>query len=454
MKKTLTFFLALAVSLLTLQASAQMFIVGDGPFGGWNPAGGVRMNAKADGTYNLTTTISGTVYFVFADNQASSTDDWDTFNNNYRYGPNGTDQAVSANDTWISTQKSSAGAYYFTGNGTSYTFTFDTINKRFRIFNESGGGPVNPVTGHLYILGEAEGNSWDPSHGVEMTTTDGNVFTSQVTFNGEWSEEDASVSYFSFTTKLSASSEDWASIQSYRLTPVSEGNYWVTSSTLGQTIPLNQFGENIDVAFRIPAGTYTITVNVNDHTCVITREGGGGPVAGKGWPAMYGGVMLQGFYWDSYKATRWSTLTDEAQELGQYFDVMWVPNSGSVDANGVGQSMGYMPVYWLKHNSCFGTESQLREMIDVFHQHNTSVLMDMVINHKSGKTGWVDFANETVTGPVTGDTYSMTWTLADICRSDECVGAGYAATGAADEGEDFDGSRDLDHTSANVQKNV
>ena len=454
MKKTLTFFLALAVSLLTLQASAQMFIVGDGPFGGWNPAGGVRMNAKADGTYNLTTTISGTVYFVFADNQASSTDDWDTFNNNYRYGPNGTDQAVSANDTWISTQKSSAGAYYFTGNGTSYTFTFDTINKCFRIFNESGGGPVNPLTGHLYILGEAEGNSWDPSHGVEMTTTDGNVFTSQVTFNGEWSEEDASVSYFSFTTKLSASSEDWASIQSYRLTPVSEGNYWVTSSTLGQTIPLNQFGENIDVAFRIPAGTYTITVNVNDHTCVITREGGGGPVAGKGWPAMYGGVMLQGFYWDSYKATRWSTLTDEAQELGQYFDVMWVPNSGSVDANGVGQSMGYMPVYWLKHNSCFGTESQLREMIDVFHQHNTSVLMDMVINHKSGKTGWVDFANETVTGPVTGDTYSMTWTLADICRSDECVGAGYAATGAADEGEDFDGSRDLDHTSANVQKNV
>ena len=99
MKKTFTFFLALAVSLLTLQASAQMFIVGDGPFGGWNPAGGVRMNAKADGTYNLTTTISGTVYFVFADNQASSTDDWDTFNNNYRYGPHGTDQAVSANDT-------------------------------------------------------------------------------------------------------------------------------------------------------------------------------------------------------------------------------------------------------------------------------------------------------------------------------------------------------------------
>ena len=35
MKKTFTLFLSLVVSLLTLQASAAMYIVGDGPFGGW-----------------------------------------------------------------------------------------------------------------------------------------------------------------------------------------------------------------------------------------------------------------------------------------------------------------------------------------------------------------------------------------------------------------------------------
>ena len=453
MKKTITLLLALVVSLMTLQASAQMYIVGDGPFGGWNPAGGVRMNAKADGTYNLTITVTGKVYFVFADNQAASSDDWDTFNNNYRYGPQGSDQAVAANDTWISTQKSAAGAYYFTGNGSNYTFTFDTINKRFRIFNESG-STVDPHTGHLYILGEAEGNTWSPNAGVEMSTTDGNVFTAQVTFNGEWSEEDANVSYFSFTSKLSETSGDWASILPYRLSPISEGNYWVTSAALGLSIPMNPFGEDVDVSFRIPAGTYTITVNVNALTCIITRDSGGGPVAGKGWPSMYGGVMLQGFYWDSYKPTKWNTLADNAQELGQYFDIIWVPNSGSVDAYGSAESMGYMPVYWLKHNTCFGTEAQLRGMINTFHAHNTSVIMDMVINHKSGKSGWVDFANETATGPVTGDNYSLTWSLADICRNDECAAQGYAATGANDEGENFDGSRDLDHTSANVQKNV
>ena len=422
MRKTFTLLLSLVVSLLTLQAGAQMYIVGDGPFGGWNPAGGVRMdiNGTADGTYKLTTTISGDVYFVFADGLAASDDDWATFNSQYRYGPANGDQTVPVDGTWTSTSKAGDhGAYTF---GSQYEFTFDTINKRFKI-STGGGTPVVPFTGEVYMLGEVEGHSWAPNVGVPMSSTDGNTFTATVTFNGEHSEEDAAVSYFSFTTKLGVDDEDWAGIHDYRLSPVAdEGtNFWVTSSMLGHPIQLNEMGVNVDVAFRIPAGTYTVTVDVSGRTCVITRQSGGGPAAGKGWPAMYGGVMLQGFYWDSYRATRWNTLTENAQDLCQYFDVVWVPNSGSVDANGMAESMGYMPVYWLKHNTCFGTESQLRDMISTFHAHNTSVLMDMVINHKSGKTG---------------------------------TGAGYNATGAADEGEDFDGSRDLDHTSANVQQNV
>ena len=28
-----------------------------------------------------------------------------------------------------------------------------------------------------------------------------------------------------------------------------------------------------------------------------------------GWPADYGGVMLQGFWWDGYSAAKWSALT-------------------------------------------------------------------------------------------------------------------------------------------------
>ena len=136
MKKTFTLILALVVSLLTLQAGAQMYIVGSGPFGEWNLGNAVPMNAKADGTYNYTATINGAVYFVFADGIAS---DWDTFNSNYRYGPSSGDQAVTVNGAWVPTQKAGDhGAYFFTGNGSSYYFTIDTINKRFKVSTTEG----------------------------------------------------------------------------------------------------------------------------------------------------------------------------------------------------------------------------------------------------------------------------------------------------------------------------
>ena len=574
MKKTLTLLFALVAAMLTLQASAAMYIVGAAPFGGWKTNAGVQMTASGN-TYTATVDISGETYFVFATQLCSAADDWVTFAN-YRMGPKTNDYVVTVGNTYTAYTGQGDNSFKFTGSG-SYTFTFNSSNNQFSI--TSAGTPAGPddlyvlgevngngwapnvgvpmdysestglytatvttagendgysyfsftsklgstsedwsgiagyrygatsnnymvvvdtqmslqrgensfkigagtwkltvsltgnyllvervgdtpgpqPTGNLYMLGEVNGNVWAPNVGVPMTQdVSTGLYTATVTFNGENSEEDANVSYFSFTTKLAETDEDWESIAAYRISPIAdEGtDFWVTSSMLGHEIALNNMGENIDVAFRIPAGTYTITVNLGASTCVITRQGGGGVVAGKGWPAMYGGVMLQGFYWDSYKPTRWTTLTENAQELCQYFDVVWVPNSGSVDAFGTAESMGYMPVYWLKHNTCFGTETQLREMIDTFHAHNTSVLMDMVINHKSGKSSWVDLADETVTGPVTGEEYSVTWSLADICRTDECTGAGYSPTGAADEGEDFDGSRDLDHTSANVQKNV
>ena len=175
------------------------------------------------------------------------------------------------------------------------------------------------------------------------------------------------------------------------------------------------------------------------------------------WPANYGGVMLQGFYWDSFEDTNWQNLTGQAEELSQYFDLIWVPNSGNcVSAN----SMGYLPVYWFDHRSSFGSrERYLTEMIEAFHQNGMKVIEDVVINHKSpkGENGsWIDFANETKTGAVTGDTYTITWSGADICGNDDggyTKSQGWDVTGSDDTGEDFSGARDLDHTSANVQNN-
>ncbi len=163
-----------------------------------------------------------------------------------------------------------------------------------------------------------------------------------------------------------------------------------------------------------------------------------------GWPSKYEGVMLQGFYWDSYKDSKWTNLEAQADELSQYFKLIWVPNSGKCSY------MGYMPQYWFtNHNSAFGTEEELLSMIATYKAKGTGFIEDVVINHRNGVTNWYDFPVEQWNG--------QTWKigLEGICSNDEMA---YAAgqpkpTGNPDTGDNFDGCRDLDHTNANVQNN-
>ena len=42
-------------------------------------------------------------------------------------------------------------------------------------------------------------------------------------------------------------------------------------------------------------------------------------LSAQGWPAQYEGVMLQGFYWDSFSQSQWVKLEKQADELSQYF---------------------------------------------------------------------------------------------------------------------------------------
>lgn len=196
--------------------------------------------------------------------------------------------------------------------------------------------------------------------------------------------------------------------------------------------------------------------------CMVTLGG----VKAQGWPANYKGVMLQGFYWDSYKETSWKQLTDQADELSNYFDLIWVPNSGTTAGyyhNNTTTSMGYDPCFWLKHNSCFGTEEELHTMINTFKQKGTGIIEDVVINHKNGLNDWADFPQEDTI--VDGKEYKIHWNYTDnvsypeVCRNDEANTASNSpikgkCTGANDTGDNFDGFRDLDHTNSTVQANV
>ena len=195
--------------------------------------------------------------------------------------------------------------------------------------------------------------------------------------------------------------------------------------------------------------------------CIVTLGG----VKAQGWPANYKGVMLQGFYWDSYKETTWKQLTEQADELSAYFDLIWVPNSGTTSSyyfDSTTTSMGYDPCFWLKHNSCFGTEEELHTMINTFKQKGTGIIEDVVINHKNGLNGWADFPQEDAI--VDGKEYKIHWNYTDdaypeVCQNDEANTSSDSpingkCTGSKDTGDNFDGFRDLDHTNATVQTNV
>lgn len=179
----------------------------------------------------------------------------------------------------------------------------------------------------------------------------------------------------------------------------------------------------------------------------------------QGWPANYDGVMLQGFYWDSYNDTKWTNLTSQADELSKYFSLIWVPQSGWCKST---TDMGYYPRYWFDQRSAFGTEKELRTMISTFKAKGTGIIADVVINHKNGVNNWCDFANESFIGKNTGKTYSVAWdnvNYTQICNNDEANTATKSEAkgkikGAADTGLGDTGCRDLDHTNDKTQQNI
>ena len=119
-----------ALVLAVLPAQAAIYMVGNTPFGDWNPGRGVEMTDQGNGTYTLTVNIAGTVWFVFADGQNS---DWTVFNANYRYGPTGGSEEVSAGNTYTTQKSNNNHSYKFTGSGKDYTFTFNQGNLTFSI---------------------------------------------------------------------------------------------------------------------------------------------------------------------------------------------------------------------------------------------------------------------------------------------------------------------------------
>ncbi len=170
----------------------------------------------------------------------------------------------------------------------------------------------------------------------------------------------------------------------------------------------------------------------------------------QGWPANYSGVMLQGFSWDSYDYSQWTVLEKQADDMKGFIDLVWLPQSGKCIETT--QVMGYKPYYYFNQNSSFGTEAELRSLITKFKAADIGAIADVVVNHRN-TDGWFTFPAETYNGV----TYKMQPT--DICKNDDrgatakqATKEGVSLSNNNDEGQAWDGCRDLDHKSANVQK--
>lgn len=91
----------------------------------------------------------------------------------------------------------------------------------------------------------------------------------------------------------------------------------------------------------------------------------------------------------------WSTITSNLQTVADRgYDVVWIqaPQKSRLtwaDQDGRNDPpLGYQPVDYRDFNSEFGTESELRTLIDTAHSHGIEVYIDCVMNHMADGMGY------------------------------------------------------------------
>lgn len=185
-------------------------------------------------------------------------------------------------------------------------------------------------------------------------------------------------------------------------------------------------------------------------------------------PSECGDVMLQAFYYDSYRDgapgdvvingttklgnTKWATLLKQSGEIGTYFDLVWLPPSGKSEGG-----TGYHQTVYSNQNSDWGSQKDLLEFINRMHAANTKVVADIVINHAGGKSSWCDFHTQNF-GEYGVFEPDASW----IAKSDEVNSASDAgsckgkATGPEDGGynmqDNYASARDWAHAKPEVQE--
>lgn len=172
------------------------------------------------------------------------------------------------------------------------------------------------------------------------------------------------------------------------------------------------------------------------------------------------GVMLQGFNWDSAPNNgneytlenpnpawgKWyGTMLAAANDIKDTFEYVWFPPPSKTDT---ASSQGYGPTELNDLNSCYGTEEELKNVIQAIKP--AKAIADIVVNHRAGTTSWADFNNPRWTND-----------YISICSDDAFFEPGNPGEnvpnnkkGNASEGVLYAPYRNLDHSNEAVQQGI
>ena len=161
---------AVTILLASTVSAKQLYVIGGGVFGGWNPGSPVPMTLGADGITNtMNVSLSGAEWWTICD---GSDNDWDVFNSTYRYGVQAGDYDVAIGEYQLvkcnGTFKLGAGDYTISVNSETMKMTIS-------------GKKEDVVISTISIVGELTGG-WDAEANVfDLTQTGNGIWTGTMT---------------------------------------------------------------------------------------------------------------------------------------------------------------------------------------------------------------------------------------------------------------------------------
>lgn len=274
MKKTLLNLMLAVVAIITSGTSAYaapLYIFGS--FNGWDPANSTEMT-YANGVYTLEDILldSGS-NFAFATIQSR---DWNTVNAN-RYGF-AVDNAFAILGGTPNPIVKGAGAMQV-GVAGVYDITVDLNAMTMTLTGEIA------YPEHVYVLGNLSVGEWNTNSGVELFQgTTAGIYTGTISVNDTGDGN----GYFTLVTALGA---DWSAVNEsvrYGATEKDEPIYE------GETKALKSTGGGSENSWKIAAGEWDVTANLNTLTITVNKSNGiaGITMSAAETPAMY--YNLQG----------------------------------------------------------------------------------------------------------------------------------------------------------------